>query len=105
MNDDKVTAWVSVHDGKRLGWKCIKGERDGIQPMDWKYFGLGPERPPRADCCVERMVCKDWKEAEAWCASFPPHPAEGGARPSAAWSVFEGEAIKLGSAAVAEERA
>jgi hypothetical protein len=84
MSDNKVTAWVALHNGQRLGWKCLKGEfKEATQPMDWKYFGLGPLRPPRAECIVERMVFDDWGAAATWCDSFPAHPAEGGGRPDA----------------------
>jgi hypothetical protein len=102
MNDNKVTAWVSMHDGKRLGWKCLKGVFES-NPMDWKYFGLGPRRPPRSECTVERMVFDDWKAAATWCASFPAHPAEGGARPDAPPIVVNGDVIKLGAAVAAKE--
>jgi hypothetical protein len=79
-DDHKVTAFVSVHEGQRLGWKCLRGSRTE-HFLDGKYFGLGPLRPLRAECKVERGVFDDWEVAVAWCASFPAHPSEGGARP------------------------
>ena len=102
MNDNKVTAWVALHNGQRLGWKCLKGEYKSNPWLDGKYFGLGPLRPPRAECTVERMVFDDWDAAATWCDSFPAHPAEGGGRPTPA--LIDGEAVPVTMAAAKEDR-
>jgi hypothetical protein len=78
--NDKVTAFVAVHDGNRLGWKMLRG----VHPQGYlssKYFGFGPDRPPREACSVKRVVVDDWVSAMAWCASFQAHPAEDGEPP------------------------
>ena len=78
---NSVTAFVMLHEGKRLGWKAVRGNVADCFP-DGKYFGVGVNRPPRHECKVERAVFSAWPDAEAWCAAFAPHPAEGGAPPA-----------------------
>ena len=45
MSEDKCTAFVMVHQGKRLGWKICRDEIKDCLPSS-RYFGVGPERHP-----------------------------------------------------------
>lgn len=99
MSENQCTAFVMVHKGRRLGWKICRGDVKDCFPSS-RNFGLGPERPPREECAVEREVFNDWVKAEQWCAGFPPHPAEGGAEPRANPVRLEGVKILSGGASV-----
>jgi len=79
--EDGCTAFVTLHEGRRLGWKILRGERRGHH-LDSKYFGIGPDRPPGDGCSVETGRFGSWRAAVEWCASFPAHPAEGGGAPA-----------------------
>ena len=78
--EDKATAFVTVHEGRRLGWKIYRGDHRHWFP-DSRYYGLGDQRPPANEVTQQRKLFEDWADAERWCASFPAHPAEGGAPP------------------------
>lgn len=78
--EDKATAFVTVHEGRRLGWKIYRGDHRHWFP-DSRYYGLGDQRPPANEVTQQRLLFEDWSDAERWCASFPAHPAEGGAPP------------------------
>ena len=78
----EATAFVLLHEGRRLGWKVQQGARNKWHP-DSRYYGQGSERPAPGDCITLREVFSDWDEALRWCASYPAHPAEGGRPPSA----------------------
>ena len=76
----QATAFVVLHEGRRLGWKVLRGSPEhGL--LNHLYYGQGPERPDYAACIVERQPFTDWNDAVRWCASFPAHPAEAGAKP------------------------
>lgn len=77
---DKATAFVTIHEGRRLGWKIYRGDRSQWNP-DSRYYGRGDQRPPAKEVTQQRLLFEDWGDAERWCASFPAHPAEGGAPP------------------------
>ncbi len=77
---DSVTAFVVLHEGRRLGWKNLRGICTHIL-LDSKYYGWGPERPDYRECEMVREVFKDFASAEDWCASFAAHPAEAGGKP------------------------
>ena len=76
-----ITAFVLLHEGKRLGWQIYRGIRWGWIPDSRYYFTPGSQHPPQSECVIERKTFGDWKEAEGWCAGFPRHPAEAGAKP------------------------
>jgi hypothetical protein len=78
--EDKATAFVTIHDGRRLGWKICRGDRSSWHP-DSRYYGRGDQRPPAEAVTQQRLLFDDWEDAVRWCASFPAHPAEGGAPP------------------------
>lgn len=75
-----ATAFVVLHEGRRLGWKVLRGGWEHSL-LNHLYYGQGPERPDYAACIVERQPFTDWNDAVRWCASFPAHPAEAGAKP------------------------
>ena len=79
-DEDKATAFVTVHEGRRLGWKIYRGSREHWLPNS-RYYGRGDQRPPAEEVMQQRQLFEDWGDAEDWCASFPAHPAEGGAPP------------------------
>lgn len=78
----EATAWVSLHEGKRLGWKIVRGDIQVWFSYN-RYCGLGEKRPPIKEVEIKRATFDNWDDAEAWCASFPGHPAEGGSPPGA----------------------
>jgi hypothetical protein len=77
---DDVTAFVVLHEERRLGWKNLRGIYEQVL-LDSKYYGWGPERPDYKECKMVRQVFKDFASAEDWCASFAAHPAEAGGKP------------------------
>lgn len=99
MSEIKCTAFVMAHNGQRLGWKIVRDDVSDCFPSS-RYFGVGPLRPPRAECVVERQTFADWIEAEKWCASFPAHSSEGGAEPRTNPTPLEGMTIPLSTLVV-----
>lgn len=77
----EATGFVLLHEGRRLGWKVLRGLVPTWHP-DSRYYGHGPEAPPPASCAVELSTFTSWDGAVKWCASFPPHPAEMGNPPA-----------------------
>ncbi len=75
-----ATGFVLLHEGRRLGWKVLRGLVPTWHP-DSRYYGHGPEAPPPASCAGELSTFTSWDGAVKWCASFPPHPAEMGNPP------------------------
>lgn len=81
-----VSAFVVLHEGKRLGWKILQGQHEP-PALGSRYYGEGPERPPHQECVVRPQYfvgTEAWEHARKWCASFPAHPAEGGLTPAEA---------------------
>jgi len=76
-----ATGFVLLHEGRRLGWKVLRGPVPAWHP-DFRYYGTGPEAPSPTLCAVERQPFAAWDDAVTWCASFPAHPAETGRPPA-----------------------
>lgn len=76
----EATAFVMIHDDRRLGWKIMRDNHEKWFP-DSRYYGRGDQRPPVDACKQQRATFDNWNDAVRWCATFPPHPAEGGAPP------------------------
>lgn len=79
-----VSAFVVLHEGKRLGWKVLRGQHEPpLLPL--RYYGEGPERPPYQECVIRPQYFVEteaWECARKWCASFSAHPAEIGLTPA-----------------------
>lgn len=86
----EATAFVSLHDGKRLGWKIVRGDLQ-VWFSYARYCGVGEQRPPRGEVEIQRRTFDNWEEAEVWCASFPAHPAEGGSPPKVSPTYYPGQ--------------
>ena len=72
----EVTAFVVLHNGQRLGWKIMEGDREQAE-LDLRYYGRPGQRPPMSEITQQRATFSSWDDAVRWCASFPAHPAEG----------------------------
>lgn len=76
-----ATGFVLLHEGRRLGWKVLRGPVPAWHP-DFRYYGKGPEAPSPTLCAVERQTFTAWDDAMTWCAGFSAHPAETGRPPA-----------------------
>ncbi len=76
-----ATGFVLLHEGRRLGWKVLRGPVPAWHP-DFRYYGTGPEAPSPTLCTIERQTFTAWDDAMTWCAGFSAHPAETGRPPT-----------------------